>query len=219
VNAIILLGAPGAGKGTIAEELVRRRGYQHVSTGDMLREEVRQDSELGRAARSYMEKGDLVPDDVIMEIVRKRLRQARSGDCFVFDGFPRNVPQAKALEQVLEDSGGKLSRVFLLEVPQEVLVDRISGRRVCRRCGAVYHVRNMPPRTPGVCDVCGGELYQRPDDNEQTVINRLRVYQESTAPLIDYYQDKGLMCRIDASGTAEQTVSAILRELGDGGIR
>ncbi len=215
MKAIILLGAPGAGKGTIAEELAKRGSYEHVSTGDMLRVEVREGTELGRAARSYMERGDLVPDELIIEIVRKRLVNAESETCLVFDGFPRNVAQAEALEREVVRQGGKVSHVFLLEVPERVLVERISGRRVCRRCGAVYHVRNRPPRQPGICDVCGGELYQRPDDNEETVLNRLKVYEESTAPLISYYESKRLLRRIPAAGTPDETVGAIMGYLGD----
>ncbi|HIE10440.1 MAG TPA: adenylate kinase [Kiritimatiellae bacterium] len=217
MKAIILLGAPGAGKGTIAEELAKRGGYEHVSTGDMLRVEVREGTQLGRAARSYMEKGELVPDQLIIEIIGKRLASARADTCLVFDGFPRNVAQAEALEREVVGHGGKVSHVFLLEVPERVLVDRISGRWVCRKCGAVYHVRNLPPKQPGICDVCGGELYQRPDDNEQTVINRLKVYRQNTAPLISYYESKGLLRRVPAAGTPEATVGTIMACLGEDG--
>lgn len=219
MKAIVLLGAPGAGKGTIAEELAKSGRYQHVSTGDMLREEVRMDTELGRRARGYMERGDLVPDDLIVEIVRKRVTGSTKETCFIFDGFPRTVAQAEALERVVDESGGRVTHVFLLEVPHQVLVDRISGRRICRKCGAVYHIRNLPPRRPGICDVCGGDLYQRPDDSEETVLNRLKVYQESTSPLIEYYQKKGLLVRVDAAGTPDRTVAAIQEYLGGGGAQ
>lgn len=215
MQAIILLGAPGAGKGTVAATLTEATDFRHVSTGDMLREAVKSGSEVGRKAQSYMEAGTLVPDDVIIGIVRERLEAGRPDDRYMFDGFPRTLEQARLLDEALEALNGELKAVFLLEVPEDVLVDRISGRRICRNCGAVYHARNLPPKQEGVCDQCGGELYQRPDDNEETVRNRLSVYSEQTAPLIDYYEQRNLLARVDAARDKHATRDAITALLAE----
>lgn len=213
MQAIILLGAPGAGKGTVAEDLKRQIGIEHISTGDMLREAVRSGTEVGREAKAYMEKGELVPDDVIIRIVRERLLAGRSDAVYMFDGFPRNTHQAELLDALLAEIGGKLTHVFSLVVPRDLIIRRISNRRVCRKCGAVYNLIGMRPKVDGVCDLCGGEVYQRPDDNEATVNNRLDVFQRETAPLVDYYKRKGLFVEIDSSDRFE-TERAILRHLG-----
>lgn len=213
MQAIVLLGAPGAGKGTVAEDLKRQISIEHISTGDMLREAVRAGTEVGREAKAYMEKGELVPDDVIIRLVRDRLLAGKSDVIYMFDGFPRNVHQAELLDALLAEIGGKLTHVFSLVVPRELIIRRISNRRVCRTCGAVYNLIGMRPKVDGICDVCGGEVYQRPDDNESTVNNRLDVFQRETAPLVDYYKRKGLFVEIDSSDRVE-TERAILRHLG-----
>lgn len=212
MNAIILLGAPGAGKGTVSETVKKYSDYIHVSTGDMLREAVKAERPVGLKAKAFMEKGELVPDEVILEIVKERLNQNSKAN-YMFDGFPRTNNQAVLLDQVMQGLGGAVSKVFLLDVPRAMLISRIAGRRVCRKCGAVYHVTNIPSKVAGVCDHCGGELYQRPDDNEATIANRLDVFEKQTAPLIEYYQRKNLLVRISTTGRVE-TENEVLRGLG-----
>ena len=212
MQAIILLGAPGAGKGTIAEMLRQNTPYIHVSTGDMLREAVKAGSPVGLEAKSYMEKGELVPDDVIMRIVTERLEKKPDAK-YMFDGFPRTTVQAEMLDKTLSDHGGKVTKIFLLDVPRQVLVERLAGRRVCKKCGAVYHVKNIPPKKEGVCDQCGGALYQRPDDSEATVLNRLEVFKKQTESLIHYYEKKNLLVRIEAGQPKEKTQAEIMAKL------
>lgn len=213
MQAIILLGAPGAGKGTVAEELEKNTEFTHVSTGDMLREAVKAGTPVGLEAKSYMEAGDLVPDEVIIGIVKERLDKGEADACYMFDGFPRTNHQAEMLDETLKAYGSQVNHVFLLEVPKEVLVERISGRRICRGCGAVYHVTNIPPKVEGVCDLCGGELYQRPDDNEETVLNRLDVYQKQTSSLIEYYEQQGVLVRVNGARDKSETQADIIRVL------
>lgn len=214
MRTIILLGPPGAGKGTVAEGIVRKAGYTHVSTGDMLRAAVKADTQVGREARQYMEAGELVPDDVIIRIVEERLDSGRDDENYMFDGFPRTEEQAESLDSVLLKLGSAVEHVFLLEVPRELLIDRLTGRRVCRSCGAIYHVRNLPPKQDGVCDRCGSnDLYQRPDDTVETVTNRLDVYEKQTSSLIDFYERKGVLVRIDSSQGKEMTEDALLTYL------
>ena len=215
MKTIILLGAPGAGKGTIAEGLKAATDFIHVSTGDMLREAVKAERPVGLEAKSYMEKGELVPDEVIIRIVEERLDSGNADDQYMFDGFPRTIQQAEMLDAGLEKRNGKVDKVFLLDVEKEMLVERLSGRRICRACGAVFHVKNIPPKVEGVCDKCGGELYQRPDDTEATVLNRLDVFQQQTASLIDYYDSKGVLVRIDAGKDRKQTQDEIIAVLGN----
>ena len=209
MKAIILLGAPGAGKGTLAEGIRSTTDYIHVSTGDMLRAAIKAGRETGLEAQSYMEKGELVPDDLIMRIVGERLSQGQDSDQYMFDGFPRTSEQARLLDETLAKSGAAVNQVFLLEVPTDIIVNRLSGRRICKGCGAVYHVTNIPSKVEGVCDQCGGELYQRADDSEATVLNRLEVYESQTASLIDFYEKKGVLVRINA-GTNPQAATAEL---------
>ena len=209
MKAIILLGAPGAGKGTLAEGVKNATAFIHVSTGDMLRAAIKAGSPTGREAKAFMEKGELVPDEVILRIVGERLAQGRADDQYMFDGFPRTLEQARRLDDVLAGLGGAVNQVFLLEVPTPVIVSRLSGRRICKGCGAVYHVTNIPSKVDGICDQCGGPLYQRPDDSEATVLNRLEVYQRQTASLIDFYERKGVLVRINA-GTNPQAATAEL---------
>lgn len=207
MQAIILLGAPGAGKGTLAEGVRNATDYIHVSTGDMLRAAIKAGSQTGLEAKAFMDKGELVPDSVIMRIVSERLAQGQPTDKYMFDGFPRTLEQARQLDEVLAKLGSAVNQVFLLEVPTPVIVSRLSGRRICKTCGAVYHVTNIPPKKEGICDQCGGPLYQRPDDEEATVLNRLDVYQRQTASLIDFYDQKGILIRINA-GTNPQAATA-----------
>ena len=205
MKAIILLGAPGAGKGTIAEGIKNATPYIHVSTGDMLRAAVKAGKPVGLEAKSYMEKGELVPDSVIMRIVTERIEEGSPDDKYMFDGFPRTTEQARMLDEVLTSHGGRVDKVFLLDVARETLVDRLAGRRVCRNCGAVYHVRNIPSKKEGICDQCSGPLYQRPDDTEATVLNRLDVFKKQTASLIDYYEGRKILVKVDAGKSKEKT--------------
>ena len=204
---LVLLGPPGAGKGTLAARLVEAFGFVHLSTGDILREEVKKGSELGKLAQGYMERGELVPDEVILGMVRERVDGKSDG--FLFDGFPRTIAQAEGLEEILP-----VHMAIYLELPEEEVVRRLSARRVCKQCGANYNLITQPPKVPGVCDRCGGELYQRPDDNEEVIRNRFRVYTEQSAPLIDYYERKGILVRVDASLPPEEVfrrVAEVLR--------
>lgn len=215
MKAIILLGAPGAGKGTAAERIKGESGYIHVSTGDMLREAVKAGTDVGAEAEGYMKRGELVPDAVMLRIVEERLNRGNPDDAYMFDGFPRTVAQAELLEQVLTRLGGTLDDVFFLDAPREVLISRLTGRRICRACGANYHVVNIPPKQEGICDACGGELYQRPDDCEATIVNRLDVFNRQTESLIAYYEAKGLLTRVDSAQGAEQ-LAAEMKRLLDG---
>ena len=211
---IILMGPPGAGKGTQAEKLVELYQIPHISTGDMFRKAQKDGTELGLKAKEYMEQGQLVPDEVTVGIVRERLAEADCKDGFLLDGFPRTVQQADALVGILKDLGMALDRVINIEVDKAFLVDRLTGRRVCRTCGATFHVVNKAPKVEGVCDKCGGELYQRNDDKIETVSNRLDVYAAQTAPLIEYYQSKGVMSSIDGSKSMEDVLADIRSALG-----
>lgn len=213
MKAIILLGAPGAGKGTLAEGVRSATDYIHVSTGDMLRAAIKGGTPTGLEAKAWMDKGELVPDDVILRIVGERLAQGQAADQYMFDGFPRTLEQARRLDVTLERLEAQVNQVFLLEVPTPVIVSRLSGRRICKNCGAVYHVTNIPPKVEGVCDQCGGPLYQRPDDSEATVLNRLDVYQRQTASLIDFYETKGLLVRINAGTTPQDATAELLSKL------
>ena len=213
MQAIILLGAPGAGKGTLAEGVRNATDYIHVSTGDMLRAAIKAGSQTGLEAKAFMDKGELVPDSVIMRIVSERLAQGQPPDKYMFDGFPRTLAQARQLDEVLAKLGSAVNQVFLLEVPTPVIVSRLSGRRICKTCGAVYHVTNIPPKKEGICDQCGGPLYQRPDDEEATVLNRLDVYQRQTASLIDFYDQKGILIRINAGTNPQAATAELLAKL------
>lgn len=214
MEAVILLGAPGAGKGTVADDIKARVGFIHVSTGDMLREAIRSGHPVGVEAKSYMDRGELVPDELIIRLVMELIEKGGLDARYMFDGFPRTTRQADMLGAALREKGSDVNHVFLLEVPRELLIRRISGRRICRSCGAVYHVINIPPKKAGVCDQCGGELYQRPDDNEVTVANRLDVFENQTASLISYYEERGKLRRVDSTDRfeTEQEIIRILTE-------
>lgn len=211
---ILLMGPPGAGKGTQAEKLTELFNIPHISTGDMFRKAQKDGTELGLKAKSYMEKGQLVPDEVTIGIVRERLAEADCKGGFLLDGFPRTVQQADALAQILTDLGTHLDAVINIEVAKDFLVERLTGRRVCRGCGATYHVKFNAPKVEGICDKCGGELYQRADDTIETVGNRLDVYAGQTAPLIDYYAAKDLLKNIDGSQSVEKVLADIKACLG-----
>lgn len=198
---LIFLGPPGAGKGTQAARFAARYGIAHISTGDMLRAELRAGTPLGQQAQGYMNRGELVPDEVILGMVQSRIGQADCANGFLFDGFPRTVAQADALAALCA-----VDRVVNIDVPQERLVARISGRRMCPDCGAAYHVSTHPD---GRCDKCGGALYQREDDREETVRNRLRVYEEQTQPLIEYYAARGLLVTVNGDESIERVTEAI----------
>jgi len=201
---LVFLGPPGAGKGTQAARLAEDRGVPHVSTGDVLRAAAASRTELGERVRGYMEAGELVPDAVMNDVVAERLNRPECADGFLLDGFPRTRPQAEALDDILGKAGQQLDAVLYVEVPDEELIRRLSGRRTCPRCGAIYHVDALPEGQDAKCGSCGVELVQRADDSPQTVANRLKVYQETTAPLVAYYGDRGLLQRVDGVGTPEE---------------
>jgi adenylate kinase len=210
---IVLLGPPGAGKGTQAKLMQERMGITHISTGDLLRAAIAARSELGLAAQGYMDRGELVPDSLVIHMIDQRLRENGSDPSFMLDGFPRNVPQAEALEGMLAGQHIPLDHVISLEVPRAELVRRLSGRRTCRACGAMYHVVFDPPRTADVCDRSGGALFQREDDREETIHARLDVYDRATAPLTSFYGQRGLLRAIDGTGSAAQVLDRILAQL------
>jgi adenylate kinase len=211
---IILLGPPGAGKGTQAKLLVERLQIPQISTGDMLRAAAANGTPLGREAKTYMDRGTLVPNAVIIGLVRERLQAPDCTRGYVLDGFPRTVAQAEALEQTLAELHLNLDHVLSLEVPSEDLVARIAGRRTCRQCGTMSHARFSPTRRDGVCDLCGGETYQRDDDREDTVRRRLSVYAEQTAPLVKFYEGRGLLRRIAGTGEILEIFSRMVHSLG-----
>lgn len=180
----------------------------------MLREAVKQGTPVGREAEGYMKRGELVPDSVMIRLVEERLDRKQSGDgCFMFDGFPRTLAQAELLDETLSRRGAAILRVFFLDAPRDLLISRLAGRRICRNCGANYHVVNIPPKKPGVCDQCGGDLYQRPDDQEATIANRLDVFRRQTQSLIDYYDRKGILVRVDSARPRDVTVAEIVGQL------
>ncbi|HLC21616.1 MAG TPA: adenylate kinase [Candidatus Methylomirabilis sp.] len=211
---LILLGPPGAGKGTQAKLLMSRLVVPQVSTGDILRQAVADGTDLGRTAKSFMDRGALVPDEVVIGIIEERLGQPDCSRGYILDGFPRTLAQAEALSRALTSLSATLDRVFSVEVPEDDLVKRLAGRRVCHGCGHMFHVDTHPPKQGGICDKCGNSLYQRDDDKEETIRHRLRVYREQTEPLIAYYEKMRLLRRIDGRGTIEEISQRIHRVLG-----
>ncbi len=207
---LIFLGAPGSGKGTQASRLAGRLSIPQISTGDMLREARANGTELGKRAAFYMDKGDLVPDDVVIGIIRERLQQDDCQHGFILDGFPRTLPQAQALDLMLTDMGLPLSHVIFIDVPDEEIIPRITGRRTCPNCGRSYHISFLPPKVPGRCDECGSDLVQRSDDTEDAVRIRLSKYREQTAPLVEFYENKGLLKRVHGVGDIEEIQKKIL---------
>lgn len=210
---LLIMGPPGAGKGTQAEVLVKELNITHISTGDMFRAAIKEGTEMGKKAKEYMDKGALVPDEVVIGMVKDRLSQPDCKEGFLLDGFPRTVEQASALDATLQDMGIQLDGVVNIEVPLEKLMARLTGRRVCKGCGASYHVIFNPPQTEGKCNSCPGELYQRTDDNEESVGTRLNAYIEKTKPLIDYYEAKGILKNIDGDQEISKVLSDILTAL------
>ncbi len=202
---IILLGPPGAGKGTQAKYLVERYGFHHISTGDILRDAVNKGTDLGKKAKEYMDKGELVPDHIMIGLIEEVLPEGN----FILDGFPRTVEQAKALDEMLSKKGMKIDKVILFDVEDKLIVERLSGRRSCPSCGAVYHIKYNPPKNDEICDNCGVKLVHRSDDTEEVILKRLEVYRKQTAPLIKYYEERGILKRIDAG----KDIADVQREL------
>jgi len=211
---LVLLGPPGAGKGTQAGRIVAEYGLPHVSTGDILRGAVKNQTPMGLEAKRYMDAGDLVPDSVVIGIIKDRLQEADTAKGFLMDGFPRTIPQAEALDAALDDLDRAITKVVVLLVDEDLLIRRLTGRRICRSCQTPFHVVFTPPQVEGVCDKCNGELYQRDDDTEATVRNRLEVYRTQTEPLIDYYDRAGVVARIDGAKTPGETYEDIRMALG-----
>ncbi|KOP72246.1 adenylate kinase [Cytobacillus solani] len=211
---LVLMGLPGAGKGTQAEKIVDKYGIPHISTGDMFRAAIKDETELGLKAKSFMDKGELVPDEVTIGIVRERLSKDDCEKGFLLDGFPRTVPQADALENILAELNKKINFVINIDVDQDILMERLTGRRICKDCGATYHLVFNPPAKVDECDRCGGELYQRADDNEATVKTRLDVNIKQTKPLLDFYEAKGYLRNIDGQQDIDKVFTDLDRLLG-----
>lgn len=211
----VLLGPPGAGKGTQAVRIVERYNIPHISTGDIFRDNIKRGTELGKKAQEYMNKGELVPDDFVIEIATTRLLEDDCKNGFLLDGFPRTVYQAEKLDEFLAEHDMKLDKVIDIEVEKEELITRLTGRRVCKKCGASYHVVNIPPKKEGICDICGEELFQRADDTIETVENRIEVYNEQTMPLVDYYTKAGNIATIDGALGLENVFAEIVKALGE----
>ncbi len=213
---LVMLGPPGVGKGTQARMLGERIHAPQIASGDLLREAVRNQTALGIQARGYMDKGSLVPDELVLKLIDARLDQDDAKSGFILDGFPRSVPQAEALAGMLQRRGETISKVVAIDAPDEELVKRISGRRTCRNCNAMYHMTFDPPAKPGICNKCGGELYQRDDDHEDTVRHRLQVYDHATRPLLDYYGKAGILSQVDGTGRPDEISDRILAKLPAG---
>ena len=211
----VLLGPPGAGKGTQAVRLVEKYEIPHISTGDIFRKNIKEGTELGKKAQEYMNAGALVPDELVVDLVKDRLQQDDCKNGFLLDGFPRTIFQAEKLDEFLSESNLKMDIVINLKVEKEALIKRLTGRRVCKDCGASYHIVNIPPKKDGVCDICGGELIQRKDDNIETVENRINVYEEQTAPLIGYYKEAGSLVDFDGEASLDEVFDAIVQAIGE----
>lgn len=207
---LLIMGPPGAGKGTQAEMLVKELNITHISTGDMFRAAIKEGTEMGKKAKEYMDRGELVPDEVVVGMVKDRLQKPDCQNGFLLDGFPRTLAQAEALDETLQSMGIQLDGVINITVPRDKLMARLTGRRVCRNCGATYHILFNPPQVEGKCNTCGGELYQRSDDNEEAVANRLDVYEAQTRPLIEYYAQKGLLININGDQEIKKVFEDII---------
>ena len=212
---VVMLGAPGAGKGTQAKKIAAKYNIPHISTGDIFRANIKNGTELGKKAKTYMDQGLLVPDELVVDLVVDRVNQEDCADGYVLDGFPRTIPQAEALTKALASQGQKLDYAIDVDVPDENIVRRMSGRRACVRCGATYHLEYAPTKKEGICDVCGGELILRDDDKPETVEKRLGVYHEQTQPLIDYYTNAGILKRVDGTVDIEEVFQAVVQILGE----
>lgn len=210
---IIMVGAPGAGKGTQAKLLSKKTGLPHISSGDLFRENLKNETELGKLAKTYMDKGELVPDDLTIKMVQDRLSRPDCADGAILDGFPRTCAQAEALDTTLAESGMKIDLVPFIQVPEDVLMARLTGRWTCRENGHIYHTLFSPPKQEGICDLDGSELYQRKDDTPETVANRIKVYFDQTAPLIEFYREKGVLVEIDGNREIEQVNQSLLDQI------
>ena len=211
---IIMLGAPGAGKGTQAKKIAEKYGIPHISTGDIFRANIKNNTELGKKAKEYMDQGLLVPDELTCDLVTDRIQQDDCSKGFILDGFPRTIPQAEALDKALTAMGQSMDYAINVDVADENIIDRMSGRRACLKCGATYHIITIPPKSEGICDNCGSELVQREDDKPETVKKRLDVYNEQTQPLIDYYNNQGILRTVDGTKDFEGVFQDIVMILG-----
>lgn len=211
---IIMLGAPGAGKGTQAKKIAAKYGIPHVSTGDIFRSNIKEGTELGRKAKSYMDAGNLVPDEITIGMLLERIHQADCENGYVLDGFPRTIPQAQSLTEALKERGEAIDFAVNVDVPDENIINRMSGRRACLSCGATYHIVYNAPKKEGICDACGQELVLRDDDRPETVKNRLDVYHRQTQPLIDYYKAEGVLAQVDGTQDMEAVFQDIVKVLG-----
>ena len=212
---LILLGPPGAGKGTQAESIKEAYNLIHISTGDIFRKNMKENTPLGVKAKEYVDKGQLVPDEITIAMVEDRLSQEDVREGFLLDGFPRSTSQAEALDDIMMELGSKIDKVINIEVDKNILVDRVVGRRICKECGATYHVTSNPPKQEGICDKCGGELYQRADDTEETVAKRISIYEEETLPLVEYYTEKGNLFTVDGTLGIDTVFGKIQKALGN----
>ena len=211
---LIMLGAPGAGKGTQAKMIADKCGIPHISTGDIFRANIKEGTELGKKAKAYMDKGELVPDELTCDLVMDRIGQDDCKEGFILDGFPRTIPQAEALTAALEKAGNNMDFAVDIEVPDQSIIDRMGGRRACVGCGATYHIINIPPKKEGVCDRCGKELILRDDDKPETVKKRLDVYHDQTQPLIDYYKKQGILKEVDGTMDMKDVFNTIVEMIG-----
>lgn len=212
---IIMLGAPGAGKGTQAKKIAAQYSIPHISTGDIFRANIKNNTELGQKAKTYMDKGELVPDSLVVDLIMDRFKEADCANGYVLDGFPRTIPQAEALDNALKANGEKVDFAINVEVPDENIINRMSGRRACVGCGATYHIVYNPTKVEGKCDTCGADLILRDDDKPETVLNRLKVYHDQTQPLIDFYTKKGVIAEVDGTMDMQDVFQAIIAILGE----
>lgn len=207
---IILMGLPGAGKGTQASEIVKKFPIPHISTGDMFRKAIKDETDLGKEAKSYMDRGELVPDEVTVGIVKERISEDDAKKGFLLDGFPRTIDQAESLTQIMSELDREIDAVINIEVPEEELMNRLTGRRICEKCGTTYHLVFNPPKVDGICDIDGGKLYQREDDNPETVSNRLSVNVKQSKPILEYYNNKGVLKNIDGSKDIDEVTNDVI---------
>lgn len=207
---IILMGLPGAGKGTQASEIVKKLPIPHISTGDMFRKAIKDETDLGKEAKSYMDRGELVPDEVTVGIVKERISEDDAKKGFLLDGFPRTIDQAESLSQIMSELDREIDAVINIEVPEEELMNRLTGRRICEKCGTTYHLVFNPPKVDGICDIDGGKLYQREDDNPETVSNRLSVNVKQSKPILEYYNNKGVLKNIDGSKDIDEVTKDVI---------
>ena len=212
---IILMGLPGAGKGTQASEIVKKFPIPHISTGDMFRKAIKDETDLGKEAKSYMDRGELVPDEVTVGIVKERISEDDAKKGFLLDGFPRTIDQAESLSQIMSELDREIDAVINIEVPEEELMNRLTGRRICEKCGTTYHLVFNPPKVDGICDIDGGKLYQREDDNPETVSNRLSVNVKQSKPILEYYNNKGVLKNIDGSKDIDEVTNDVIDILDD----